>query len=138
MAGKLISFISLIWAGMILGISFLESWVKFRAPNLTKAVGLEVGRLVFSYFHYVQYGLCLAIIITSLCTKLLPSGYTALIGLIIVFLIQSTVFLPSLNNRVSLIIAGNQPPPSHVHAYYGVAEIIKLLLLCYLGINLMA
>ena len=51
LANLILMMIALLWAGMILGISFLESWVKFRTPGLSKAIGLEVGRTVFGVFH---------------------------------------------------------------------------------------
>lgn len=36
--------VCLVWAGMVIGISFLEAPVKFMAPSLTRPVGLDVGR----------------------------------------------------------------------------------------------
>jgi hypothetical protein len=35
------------WLGAVLGISFLETPLKFRAPGITVALGLGTGRLVF-------------------------------------------------------------------------------------------
>jgi hypothetical protein len=35
------------WFGLVLGISVLETPLKFRAPRMTPALGLGVGRLVF-------------------------------------------------------------------------------------------
>lgn len=57
-----LSIAALLWAGMILGISFLESWVKFKTPTLGKLVGLEVGRTVFRSFQQVQIVFILLII----------------------------------------------------------------------------
>jgi hypothetical protein len=37
----------LVWLGMVLGISVLETPLKFRAPGITRALGLGIGRLVF-------------------------------------------------------------------------------------------
>jgi len=31
--------ITLLWAGMILGSSFLENWIKFRTPTFTNLLG---------------------------------------------------------------------------------------------------
>lgn len=39
--------VALVWTGLVLGISFLEAWVKFRAPFLPLHLGLDVGRTVF-------------------------------------------------------------------------------------------
>jgi hypothetical protein len=42
------------------GISFLESWVKFRADLVTRVVGLDVGRNVFHALNRVEIVLALA------------------------------------------------------------------------------
>jgi hypothetical protein len=46
-------FIEFIWAGMLSGRSFLEAPVKFTAPSITLAIGLDVGRHVFAVFNKV-------------------------------------------------------------------------------------
>lgn len=35
------------WFGMVVAISFLEAPIKFRAPGVTLAIGLGIGRKVF-------------------------------------------------------------------------------------------
>ena len=35
------------WIGFVCAISFLEAWLKFRAPGVTVPIGLGIGRLVF-------------------------------------------------------------------------------------------
>lgn len=36
-----------IWIGFVGVISFMEAWLKFRAPGITLSLGLGIGRLVF-------------------------------------------------------------------------------------------
>lgn len=36
------------WLGLVAGISLLEAPLKFRAPGITLALGLGIGRLVFA------------------------------------------------------------------------------------------
>ena len=36
-----------VWLGMVLAISFLEAPLKFRAPGVTLALGLSIGRVVY-------------------------------------------------------------------------------------------
>lgn len=129
--------IFLLWSGMILGISFLESWIKFRAPGLTKAMGLSVGRTVFNVFHKVQALVLLFVIVISVFSSisLFEWGMTLLLAL--VYSVQSVVVLPGLNRRVSLILAGETPPKSKVHAIYGAIEVSKLFLLLWLAIDLL-
>jgi len=36
-----------VWIGFVCAISFMEAWLKFRAPGITVPLGLGIGRLVF-------------------------------------------------------------------------------------------
>lgn len=38
--------LALVWAGCVLAISFVESWVKFQAPFLSRHVAVDIGRQV--------------------------------------------------------------------------------------------
>lgn len=51
------SIIALIWLSFILAISFMEAWVKFKAPLLRKHVAVDVGRYVFASLNAVELGL---------------------------------------------------------------------------------
>jgi uncharacterized membrane protein (DUF485 family) len=33
--------------GFVGAISFMEAWIKFRAPGVTLSIGLGIGKLVF-------------------------------------------------------------------------------------------
>ena len=44
-----------LWAGFICAISFMESWLKFRAAGLTLPVGLSVRKIVISVLIYEPY-----------------------------------------------------------------------------------
>lgn len=133
----LIAIIALIWAGMILGVS-LDSWAKFRAQSLTRPIGLDVGRTVFRYFHYVQNSLLIIVIILGFVAKLSIAGWTALSGIILILTTQYFWFYPQLNERTNIIIAGGNPPPSKIHAFYGIMEIVKFILLVFMAIILLA
>ena len=49
--------LSLSWSSMIVAISFLEAWTKFRAPFLKKYVAVDVGRYVFAALNSAELGL---------------------------------------------------------------------------------
>jgi len=49
----MIGMLTVFWIGMIFAIG-MESIVKFNTPTLTKAVGFDVGRTVFSAFNKAQ------------------------------------------------------------------------------------
>ncbi len=132
---QLIGIVALLWTGMILGISFLESWVKFRAPSLTKPIGLDVGRTVFHMFHKVQNVILILIICMSLFARISVSDWIILCSIILILCFQFSWLLPRLISRVDIILAGGQPASSPIHALYGAAELIKFILLLIFSVK---
>jgi len=120
---------ALVWMGMLIGISFLEAPLKFQAPSVTLAIGLEVGRLVFQALNKVEWMLwaftALSVILSS--SNRLSSGIVAFLFLIL--LGQTFYLLPILDQRAVEIIAGGQPEASNMHFYYVALEVVKLGLL---------
>jgi hypothetical protein len=55
--------VAAVWLGMVLAISFLEAPLKFRAPGITLALGLGIGRLVFAALNRVEVVLAVVIVI---------------------------------------------------------------------------
>ena len=53
------------WLGMLLGISFLETPLKFRAPGITLPLGLGIGRLVFRALNATEITLA-AVLLAAL------------------------------------------------------------------------
>lgn len=126
--------VALLWCGMILGISFLESWVKFKTPTLTKSVALDVGRTVFSAFNKAQFLILAILIILSFLDHLLLINWLIIIAISITLLLQVVWLFPHLCHRVDQIIAGNVVSKSPIHSFYGVLEILKLGLLLTLAV----
>ncbi|MEO8401227.1 MAG: hypothetical protein ABI597_05435 [Gammaproteobacteria bacterium] len=120
-----------------MGISFLESWVKFRAPSLTRAVGLDVGRTVFKFFQKVQCILLMVIILIGIFIKLTLINWLIVGMLTIIFILQSTWLFPILDQRVNVILAGGKPQNSQVHKVYGIFEIAKFVVLIDFSMRLM-
>jgi hypothetical protein len=126
-----IAVVCLLWAGMILGISFLEAPAKFTTPSLTLAVGLDVGRHVFGAFNKVEIGAGLLVVGLMLFSAppravLLPLGMA-----VSIVALQSAWLLPLLDARVEVILRGQMPPPAPFHLVYIVLELLKLA--CLLG-----
>ena len=83
---------SLLFAGMIVGISFIEAWAKFRTPGLTKGTALAAGKTVFGMFQRFQWLTLLILIIFSLLT--LPHvKYLFFCAFILIFLAIQTFYL---------------------------------------------
>ncbi len=50
------------WMGFICAISFMEAWLKFRAPGVTVPIGLGIGKLVFGALNRVEWVFALVIL----------------------------------------------------------------------------
>jgi len=124
-----------VWTGFIGAISFMESWLKFRAPNLTMPVGLSIGKLVFSALNKVEWAFAIIISVSLLFyTSEINSMLTTFFLIIVLILVLQTFWmLPALSKRARAIINGKTLPTSDLHWYYVGAEFIKLLLLIFFG-----
>ena len=120
--------LALIWVGLLLGVSFLATPVKFLAPSLSLPVALDVGRQTFMALSWLE--LFLAIVLTALgiLSREYWPRYLAL-SIFVLVLVQFFWLLPILDQRVEIILRGGQPEPSRLHTIYIIIEGIKLALL---------
>lgn len=121
------------WIGMLIGISFIATPLKFRVTSLTRFVALEVGRMTFHVFSRIEW-LLVALLIG---TEAMANGAAwrwpqATLVAAIVFL-QSMWLLPALERRVAGVISGETLAPSYAHQVYGALEGLKLLALIAAG-----
>ena len=140
MSGFLLIIICIfLWSGFIGAISFMESWLKFRAPGLTIPVGLNIGKLVFSALNKVEWAFAMLITIFILLnsSKINSSDEIWFLVIVVILITQTTWLLPALDKRAKAIIGGATLPPSTLHWYFVIAELIKLLLLIVFGISLL-
>ncbi|MCT4699911.1 MULTISPECIES: hypothetical protein [Tenacibaculum] len=131
---KKIIIITFIWIGFIGAISFMESWLKFQAPNITTKLGLGIGKLVFGALNILEVAFTLIITSIILLSKKQQISYVFLIVVFVVAL-QTFWMLPTLNERAELIIKDIQVPKSKLHFLYVLAEVIKVSCLFFFGIN---
>ena len=125
-----------IWTGFVCAISFMEAWLKFRAPGVTLPVGLSIGRLIFRGLNRVEW--CLGLV--SLLLFYLAGGFGGnsnilLLIPLLILLLQTTWLLPVMNKRVDLVISGANVPKSVLHFYYVGAELVKVVMLIWLGMR---
>ncbi|VVC75672.1 hypothetical protein AQUSIP_09620 [Aquicella siphonis] len=131
----MISVVAVLWIGMILAIG-MESVVKFSTPTLTKPVAFDVGRTVFGAFNKAQLVL-LAAMMVGACWASLPKWDWAFLTVLALAMAAQIIWLfPILSARVDLILAGVSPPPTSAHAWYGMLEAAKFILLVILAIRL--
>jgi hypothetical protein len=134
-AANPVSFVvTFVWFGFVAAISFLEAPVKFTAPSLTLAVGLDVGRHVFAALNKVEMAFALASLGLLLGNR--PAIRTALLlaGIVGILALQTFWLLPALDARALVYINGGTPKPSTLHVGYVIAEALKLIGLLALGI----
>lgn len=122
-----------LWAGLILGVSFVATPAKFLAPSLTLPVALDVGRATFRAGLWIELAFAAAVL-TAGAFAFGRSGKT-LAAAVAFFLLamQRVVLLPSLDARTKLVMTGTQPPPSWHHiAWIGMdaSRFLLLVALC--------
>lgn len=123
---------------MVAGIAFIESPLKFRAPNVTLQIGLGIGRLVFRALNTVEGifagVLVVLVIVTPPATPIMVAFAVAMTML----LLQLAAVRPRLNKRSDQVLAGYEGPRSHAHYVYVGLELIKLTALLIAGSLLLA
>ncbi len=120
-----------VWLGMILGVSFLEAPLKFRAPNITLVLGLGIGKLVFTALNRIEIIFTIALMIWMLFhyKQMATPLLVVLCCLVALLVIQSLWLLPILNARIDSLLQGIEPAKSHHHFYYVAGEVLKVGLL---------
>lgn len=125
-----------LWLGLVIGLSFIEAPLKFRAPGITLKLGLGIGKLVFGVLNKIEIGMCIALLVALFSHKNVGNYLWFGVGLVaIILLIQSAVLLPVLDQRIILIQAGETPPPSHYHIIYIGLELLKVVSLFFAFFN---
>ncbi len=125
--------VTFVWFGFVSAISFMEAPVKFTAPSLTLAVGLDVGRHVFAVLNKVEIGFTLVSL-----WLLVQGGWPArvaglLVGMAGIVALQTLWLLPALDARALVYMGGGTPPPSRLHFIYVAFEAAKVAGLLVLG-----
>lgn len=123
-------FLAVLWLGALLGVSFLATPVKFRAPSLDLPTALDVGRATFAAFSKTEWVLCALLIAAAfLARRVRAVTWIGLGGLALILVLQAAWLLPVLDARVGAIIAGSSVPPTNHHIFYIAADIAKALVL---------
>lgn len=130
--------VTFVWAGMVLAISFIETPLKFRAPDVTLRIGLGIGRLVFRALAIAEVALGLVLVTAGTVER--PSGDVAVAASValLVLLVQLAVLRPRLTRRSNAVLAGSDAPRSDAHFTYVGLEAIKVSALLATGSLLMA
>lgn len=130
-----------VWLGMVVAISFVEAPVKFRAPGVTLAIGLGIGRLVFRALNACELVLAVVVVIGVL-TGEPGAGPAVALGLAVLILLAQLVLVrPVLTRRSNAVLAAPERvegPRSHAHLWYVAGEAGKVVALVVGGVLLLA
>jgi len=128
-----------IWIGLIVGLSFIETPLKFRAPGITTQLGVGIGKIVFSVLNKIEILFALILLIIVLIEKLIANmdsiHLLSFIFLMLIILLQSVWLLPALDDRAQALINGEEYANHSYHLLYVIAEIGKLMTLFVLFIK---
>jgi len=125
----------LVWAGFSIGVAFLATPVKFLAPSLSLPVALDVGRHTFGAYNRVELALLIGLIALAAGSAQRRRRFLALSVPGVIVVVQALWLIPALDARVAVLLAGRQPPTSHLHAIYIGVEALKVLWLLYAGLG---
>lgn len=125
--------VSLVWAGTVLGVSFIATPIKFRSPMLDRPTGFDVGRVTFLFFEKLEWALAILLILLILGVG--PQSVPIVYGLVIVLIVTAQVLwlTPKLVRRAVMLSSGEVPPESSAHRVFVVLEAIKLICLILFG-----
>ncbi|WP_411730862.1 hypothetical protein [Paeniglutamicibacter sp.] len=126
-AGRLLA--PALWLGLLIGISFSETPLKFMAPGMTLALGLGIGQLVFAAMNIVEA--VFFIVLAASCIKRgLDRAYLWVVaGLGAVLLAKIALVRPFLAKRTEAVLAGVEAGGSSWHYFYIAADGLLLVLL---------
>lgn len=126
-----------LWIGFVGAISFMEAWLKFRAPGVTLPLGLGIGSLIFSALNKVEWVLAIIVALDLFWFNRTGIDTPRLFFLIalVILVLQTLWLLPALDARVPLYQQGVEVPASPLHFYYVGIETIKVICLFVTGIH---
>ena len=123
----------MLWAGVLIGVSFLAAPAKFNASTLTLPVAMDVGRQEFGTLNLAELTLAvmtLALAAYARVERTIWYGLAISAGIVI---LQALWLLPVLDVRAEMIIQGETPPSAPWHTLYIAIEVLKLLALLTIG-----
>ncbi len=107
----------------------MEAPLKFTAPNLTIAEGLQIGRIVFGMLNHCEWFFLVIILITWFIKKPGRAEGRLITAVGIILLLETFWLLPALDHRAKIIIAGGSVAANGLHWCYIILEIVKVPLL---------
>ncbi|MEM1234743.1 MAG: hypothetical protein AAGH70_11520 [Pseudomonadota bacterium] len=117
--------VSLLWAGALLGGSFIAAPAKFRVESLDLAQLLAVGQAQFQALALTEVVLASCMIVTTIWAR--PAMWYLILIPLAIFALQQSVIYPPLDARTAARIAGEPVSESNLHLVYVALEAAKFL-----------
>ena len=124
-----------IWLGMICAIA-MEAQLKFRAPGITRELGLGIGKIVFTALNRAECAMAILLLIAFLAFKNTRKTQIIFAAVLLILIAQTVWLIPVLIERIDLITGGQTPPDSSLHFVYIAFEVFKIVLLAILSVLL--
>lgn len=135
LAKKILSIWFWVWFGIVIGVSFMATPIKFQAVQLELPVALEVGKVTFQLLAKTERILALGLV-AALLFKPKPIIIALVVVMAAILLAQQFWLMPALYERVDAVIAGQNLPASSIHFIYVFIEVCKLVILAGLGLTI--
>lgn len=111
-----------VWLGLIIGISLLETPLKFQAPGITLPLGLGIGRLVFAAMNVVEAVLAMLLLFAVFRSHAARSERTLAVVIAAVLAVKALVVRPLVQGTTDAVIAGEREGGSGMHLLYIAAD----------------
>lgn len=129
-----------VWLGMVLGISFLETPLKFRAEGMTVQLGVAIGRLVCRALNIAE-GFFAIVLVTCAAIGSSARSVTTVVALAVLcaaLIAGALVLRPRMDHRLARTATGaatsHRMPRNQLHLLYVALELLKAIALLVLGV----
>lgn len=132
----MIRVLAALWLGIVIGVSFMATPIKFMAPSLSLATALEVGRVTFRLLNQVELGLAammVVVFVTAPHRRL--DVLVAMLTVVVIVLLQSAWLLPALARKTDALAGAATASPSSLHQWFVAVEAFKCVVLAFIAIR---
>jgi hypothetical protein len=126
---------AIFWLGFFMAISFMEAPLKFTAPGLSMAEGLQIGKIIFGTLNKCEWIFLMVILITCFIKTTSRAGLYLIVAIAFIMVLETAWLLPVLNIGADKIIHGQKFNHGQLHWVYVLLEIIKAPVLLLIGLE---
>lgn len=126
------------WLGITVGISLIATTARFSSEAISREIALDVSRVVFAALNRSELVALVLLLVVVRVSGRSRALWAWCAVLILILLAQGVWLIPELSARTDVILAGGEPPASHVHAIYSTLELVKIAILATMGMRALA